>query len=105
MAAARAMIAGEIDGFWANGMAAAVAVDSGAGTIVMDVRRGEGPRQAFGFTQPTLAARDDWLRADPSRAVAARALTNAINAGSSNSGVTWRSALGTTRMSIGGAVA
>ena len=73
VAAARAMIAGDIDGFWANGMAAAVAVDSGAGTIALDVRRGDGPAAGFGFTQPTLAARDDWINADLARAAAAKA--------------------------------
>src|SRR5215472_47677 len=42
--AARALEAGKIDGFWANGMGAEVAVRRGIGTIVLDVRRGDGPR-------------------------------------------------------------
>lgn len=65
VAAARAMVAGEVDGFWANGMAAEVAVDSGAGAVVLDVRRGDGPATAFGFTQPTLAAREDLIESQP----------------------------------------
>ena len=42
--AARALEAGRIDGFWANGMGTEIAVRSGAGTIVLDVRRGDGPK-------------------------------------------------------------
>lgn len=79
VAAARAMIAGDIDGFWANGMAAAVAVDSGAGSVVLDVRRGDGPAAGFGFTQPTLAARDDWLVAQAGRAAAAKAAIDEVH--------------------------
>jgi NitT/TauT family transport system substrate-binding protein len=65
VAAARAMEAGKIDGFWANGMAAAVAVDSGAGDIILDVRRGDGPPSAFAFTQPSLACRAELAESDP----------------------------------------
>src|SRR5262249_500814 len=39
--AAKALQDGLIDGFWANGMAAETAVRSGAGKIVLDVRRGD----------------------------------------------------------------
>ena len=70
VAAARAMVAGDIDGFWANGMAAEVAVESGEGAVVLDARRGQGPQAAFGFTQPTLAAREPWIQDDPDRAQA-----------------------------------
>jgi NitT/TauT family transport system substrate-binding protein len=41
--AARALEERKIDGFWANGMGTEVAVRRGAGTVVMDVRRGDGP--------------------------------------------------------------
>jgi hypothetical protein len=41
--AAKALQDGKIDGFWANGMGAEVAVKSGAGTLVIDARRGDGP--------------------------------------------------------------
>jgi NitT/TauT family transport system substrate-binding protein len=71
VAAARAMVAGEVDGFWANGMAAEVAVTSGIGQIVMDVRRGDGPPEAFNFTQPTLAATAEFVDEQPETARAA----------------------------------
>lgn len=70
VAAARAMVAGRIDGFWANGMAAAVAVAHDAGEVVLDVRRGDGPAGAFGYTQPTLAARSGWIASEPEAAAA-----------------------------------
>ena len=41
--AAQALADGRLDGFWANGMGAEVAVRRGVGTIVLDMRRGEGP--------------------------------------------------------------
>src|ERR1700728_1908406 len=40
--AAQALADGKIDGFWANGMGAEVAQRSGAGTLVLDIRRGDG---------------------------------------------------------------
>jgi ABC-type nitrate/sulfonate/bicarbonate transport system substrate-binding protein len=52
--AAQALRAQTIDAFWANGMAAQIAVDTGAGKIVLDPRRGDGPRQAAGYTFPAL---------------------------------------------------
>ena len=39
----KAMEEGKIDGFWANGMGAEVAVQRGLGTLVLDARRGDGP--------------------------------------------------------------
>ncbi|MEM7405121.1 MAG: ABC transporter substrate-binding protein [Pseudomonadota bacterium] len=76
VAAARACVAGFADGFWANGMAAAVAVASGDAAVVLDVRRGDGPSDTFSFTAPTLAARTSWVEANP---VAAAAAVRAIN--------------------------
>jgi ABC-type nitrate/sulfonate/bicarbonate transport system substrate-binding protein len=55
LTAARALEEGKIDGFWANGMGAEVAVRRGAGTVVLDVRRGDGPQQAFYYTFSALA--------------------------------------------------
>src|SRR6516164_1649975 len=43
LTAARALAERKVDAFWANGMAAEVAVRSGTGTVVLDVRRGDGP--------------------------------------------------------------
>ncbi|MGB6535376.1 MAG: ABC transporter substrate-binding protein [Xanthobacteraceae bacterium] len=60
--AAAALESGAIDGFWANGMGAEIAVRRGCGTIVLDVRRGDGPRDAFGYTLPTLATTERMIR-------------------------------------------
>ena len=68
LTAADALAKGLIDGFWANGMAAELAVTSGAGTVVLDVRRGDGPPGCFDYTMPVLAARE---RLDPKIAAAA----------------------------------
>ena len=58
LAAAEALERGEIDGFWANGMGAEIAVTSGIGTIVLDVRRGDGPPGCFFYTMPALVTTD-----------------------------------------------
>jgi NitT/TauT family transport system substrate-binding protein len=60
--AAEALESGAIDGFWANGMGAEIAVRRGIGTIVLDVRRGDGPKQAFSYTFPAVAATDRLIR-------------------------------------------
>ena len=44
LTAAKALEDGKIDGFWANGMGTEVAVRRGVGTVVLDVRRGDGPK-------------------------------------------------------------
>ena len=54
--AAKALEERKIDGFWANGMGAEVAVRRGVGTVVLDVRRGDGPKPCFNFT---------WRRSPP----------------------------------------
>lgn len=54
--AAKALGEGKIDGFWANGMGAEVAVTEGSGCILIDVRRGDGPSEAFNFTCASIAA-------------------------------------------------
>ncbi len=53
--AAKALEARQIDGFWANGMGAEVAVSRGVGTVVLDVRRGDGPGSCFNYTMASLA--------------------------------------------------
>jgi ABC-type nitrate/sulfonate/bicarbonate transport system substrate-binding protein len=66
--AARALEARVIDGFWANGMAAEVAVRRGIGTVVLDTRRGDGPAGAFDFTFGAVAAADRLLHDTPDAA-------------------------------------
>jgi ABC-type nitrate/sulfonate/bicarbonate transport system substrate-binding protein len=81
MAAARALEEGSVDGFWANGMAAEVAVRGGTGTLVIDARRGDGPRGARHYTFAAMVAAQDRIDADPRRAAAAvRAVTAAQSA-------------------------
>jgi NitT/TauT family transport system substrate-binding protein len=74
--AAKALEEGKIDGFWANGMGAEVAVKSGIGTLVLDARR-EGSPEAKGYTFPALATTDKMIRENPA---AARAAINAVKA-------------------------
>jgi NitT/TauT family transport system substrate-binding protein len=50
MAAAQALADGKLDGFWANGMGAEVAVRNGTGTLVLDARRGDAPAAARDYT-------------------------------------------------------
>jgi NitT/TauT family transport system substrate-binding protein len=56
--AAKALEDCKIDGFWANGMGAEVAVRRGIGTVVLDVRRGDGPKPCFNYTMASIATTD-----------------------------------------------
>src|SRR5205807_1777325 len=69
--AAKALAERKIDGFWANGMGAEVAVRSGVGTVVLDVRRGDGPRACFNYTMAALATADRLIERSPEIAAAA----------------------------------
>jgi ABC-type nitrate/sulfonate/bicarbonate transport system substrate-binding protein len=69
--AAQALEDRKIDGFWANGMGAEVAVRRGIGTIVLDVRRGDGPKRCFNFTAATIATTDTLIVRAPGQAAAA----------------------------------
>jgi ABC-type nitrate/sulfonate/bicarbonate transport system substrate-binding protein len=60
-----------IDGFWANGMGAELAVRRGYGTVVIDARRGDGPRGAFDYTFAALATSDRLIARSPETAAAA----------------------------------
>ena len=71
LTAAEALANGAIDGFWANGMATELAVTSGTGTIVLDVRRGDGPAGCFDYTMPVLATTDRLIERSPEIAAAA----------------------------------
>ena len=68
LTAAQALAERKIDGFWANGMGAEVAVRSGVGTIVLDVRRGDGPKRCFNYTMAAVATTDRLLAAAPALA-------------------------------------
>jgi ABC-type nitrate/sulfonate/bicarbonate transport system substrate-binding protein len=71
VAAARALETGAVDGFWANGMAAELALRSGAGTLVIDARRGDGPRGSQHYTFPALVATQEHVDREPEAAAAA----------------------------------
>src|SRR6266436_4806616 len=71
LTAAKALEDGTIDGFWANGMGAEVAVRRGVGTVVLDVRRGDGPKPCFNYTMSSLAATDRLIDRSPDTAAAA----------------------------------
>jgi ABC-type nitrate/sulfonate/bicarbonate transport system substrate-binding protein len=75
--AAKALEDRKIDGFWANGMGAEVALRRGVGTVVADIRRGDGPKACFNYTAATIATTDALIARDPEQAAAAvRAIVN-----------------------------
>ena len=81
LTAAEALEKRAIDGFWANGMATELAVTTGTGTIVLEVRSGDGPPGCFDYTMPVLATTDRLIEASPETAAAAlRALVATQNA-------------------------
>ncbi len=69
--AAKALEEGKIDGFWANGMGAEVAVSSGVGKVVLDIRRGDGPAKCFNYTMASVATSDALIQREPEVAAAA----------------------------------
>ena len=78
--AAQALEQGLIDGFWANGMGTEVAVRSGVGQVVLDIRRGDGPAECFNYTMASLAVTDSFIAQRPrdaARMVAAMKDTHA----------------------------
>lgn len=68
--AARALEERKIDGFWANGMGAEVAVKRGVGTVVLDIRRGDGPKECFNYTMASIAVTDALIAKSPETAAA-----------------------------------
>jgi ABC-type nitrate/sulfonate/bicarbonate transport system substrate-binding protein len=70
VAAARALAEGKIDGFWANGMAAELAVRESVGVVVLDARR-NGTPEVKGYTFPALVCTEKTIRERPQLALAA----------------------------------
>jgi NitT/TauT family transport system substrate-binding protein len=70
VAAARALKEGAIDGFFANGMGAEIAVEKGLGSITLDVRRDPGPKEWVNYTMPAVATTDRLLADNPEAAAA-----------------------------------
>jgi ABC-type nitrate/sulfonate/bicarbonate transport system substrate-binding protein len=71
LTAAKALEDRKIDGFWANGMGAEVAVRRGIGTVVLDVRRGDGPSGCFDYTMASIATTDRLIEKSPEVGAAA----------------------------------
>ena len=69
--AARALEAGQIDGFWANAMGSETAVRRGVGKILIDVRRGDDPAEVRRFTFAGLATTEALMERDPECVAAA----------------------------------
>jgi ABC-type nitrate/sulfonate/bicarbonate transport system substrate-binding protein len=65
LTAAKALQERKIDGFWANGMGAEVAMRGGWGTLVIGVRRGDGPKPCFNYTMASIATSDAVLAKHP----------------------------------------
>jgi NitT/TauT family transport system substrate-binding protein len=81
VAAAKALEERKIDGFWANGMGTEVAVTRGVGTVVLDVRRGDGPKPCFNYTMASIAATDRLIASSPETVAAAvRAIVKTLAA-------------------------
>jgi ABC-type nitrate/sulfonate/bicarbonate transport system substrate-binding protein len=81
LSAAQALEEGKLDGFWANGMGCEVALRRGVGTMVLDVRRGDGPPSARHYTFSALVTTEQKIRKQPDEAAAAiRALMKAQKA-------------------------
>ena len=81
LTAAKALEERKIDGFWANGMGAEVAVQRGIGTIVLDVRRGDGPKGCFDYTMASIATSERLIGKSPEIAASAvRAIVKTQNA-------------------------
>ena len=69
--AAKALEDRKLDGFWANGMGAEVAVRRGVGTVVLDVRRGDGPKPCFNYTMSCIATSERLIERSPDAGAAA----------------------------------
>jgi NitT/TauT family transport system substrate-binding protein len=79
--AARALEAGQIDGFWANAIGAETAVSRGIGKILIDVRRGDDPAEVRRFTFAGMATTDTFIENNPAAVAAAvRAIVKAQKA-------------------------
>src|SRR3989442_6791469 len=76
--AAEALERGTVDGFWANALGSETAVRRGVGRIIVDVRRGDGPRDAGRYTFAALSTSEALIAREPERVAAAvRAIVRA----------------------------
>ncbi len=68
---AQAIEEGLADGFWGNAMRAEYAVRRGLATVLLDIRRGDGPPGSADYTFPALVATDRLLQDHPDAAAGA----------------------------------
>ena len=61
VAAARALADGKVDGLWANALGCALATQLGAGSVVIDTRRGDGPIGSGNYSFAALATTDSTI--------------------------------------------
>jgi ABC-type nitrate/sulfonate/bicarbonate transport system substrate-binding protein len=71
LSAAKALEDGKLDAFWANGMGCEVALRRGVGTMVLDVRRGDGPAPSRHYTFSALVTTENRIKEAPESAAAA----------------------------------
>ena len=71
LAAASALEKGAVDGFWANGMAAEIALRGGFGTLVIDARRADRSKASRHYTFPALVTTQKWIDQSPGTVAAA----------------------------------
>ena len=69
--ASKALQDGKLDGFWANGMGAEIAVRGGYGVVIADARRGSAPKECFNYTCAAITAADDLIARAPDKVAAA----------------------------------
>lgn len=65
IAVAGALSERTIDGFFANGVGAELAIERGLGNLVLDIRRGDGPADCFYYTMPCIATTDEMIASRP----------------------------------------
>jgi len=76
--AARALADGKVDGLWANALGCELAIQLGAGSVVIDPRRGDGPIGAGNYSFAALATTESKIERHPDRIEAMlRAVTRA----------------------------
>jgi ABC-type nitrate/sulfonate/bicarbonate transport system substrate-binding protein len=81
LAAAKALEKRAVDGFWANGMAAEIALRGGFGSLVIDARRGDGSKASRHYTFPAFVTTQKWIDENPKTVAAAVRAVVAAQAG------------------------
>jgi ABC-type nitrate/sulfonate/bicarbonate transport system substrate-binding protein len=67
VAAARALADGKVDGLWANALGCELATQLGAGSVVIDPRRGDGPIGSGNYSFAALATTESNIERNPNR--------------------------------------